>query len=378
MQVPLLDLGCLYRRHRGSIDAAIARVLGHQRFVLGAEVEEFEQAMSDYLEEGPRCLGVSSGTSALLLCLMALDVGPRDEVIVPAYSFISTASVVSRLGATPRFVDVLPDTLNLDVGQVGEQLSEQTRAVIPVHLFGLAADIDELQRLLHKKDRSDVAIIEDAAQGLSGRYRGRQLGNFGRMACFSFFPSKNLGGFGDGGLVATHDSAVAERLDSLRRHGQTARYHHEWLGINGRLDALQAAILGAKLPHLDGWTEERRANAERYRALFDTHELAEHVALPAGDGVEGTRHAYNQFNIRVMRGRRDALRQFLRDADVGTAIYYPTPLPYQRCFASLGHQRGAYPVSEQAADSSLAIPVYPGLTTTMQEYVVERIAAFFA
>ncbi|MBN1946198.1 MAG: DegT/DnrJ/EryC1/StrS family aminotransferase [Bradymonadales bacterium] len=391
MNIPFVDLTPLYLEHRDEIHDALARVLDSQRFIMGPEVLAFEREMAAYLSPtesagsqageattaSVACMGTSSGTCSLLLSLMALDVGPNDEVIVPAYSFIATASTVRLCGARPVFVDVTPDSLNLDCEQVAEQLTEKTRAIIPVHLFGRPADMEALRNVLDSSGREDIAIIEDAAQALGASLSGRRLGTLSEFGCFSFFPSKNLGGFGDGGLVATPDPSLAERVRILRTHGGKDRYYNTRIGINGRLDALQAAILRTRLAHLDDWIAQRRQNAARYRLLFDQAGLLSQVQLPPDDGDGRFFHTYNSFNLRVPGGRRDALRAALEEHHIGTAVYYPTPLPHQPCFASLGNRWGQFPVAEQASAEILAIPIYPGLSVEAQEYVVHHIARFF-
>jgi dTDP-4-amino-4,6-dideoxygalactose transaminase len=377
-RVPLLDLVGLYQRHRAEVDAAIARVLASQQFILGPEVEAFEAELGTYLGGGLHAVGVSNGTDALRLALMALGVGPGDEVVVPAYTFVATASAVSLTGARPVFVDVRDDTLNMDTTQLADRLSERSRAVIPVHLFGLAADLDALAAVLAGAGYADLPVVEDAAQALGGRLGGRALGTIGRLGCYSFFPSKNLGAFGDAGTVVTADAGLAEQLRLLRNQGRRRPYHHEVIALNARLDALQAAVLRARLPHVDDWVAERRRHAQRYREAFDERGLLDRLRPPAHDPGGRALHGYNQFNVRVLGGRRDELQRFLAERGVGTAVYYPEPLPTQPCFADLGYRPGQFPVSEAAARESLALPVYPGLTADQQEYVIEMIGAFWA
>jgi dTDP-4-amino-4,6-dideoxygalactose transaminase len=376
VRVPLLDLSAQYAPLRDEILAAIARVADSQRFILGAEVEAFEQEMAAAI--GVRhAIGVSSGTDALLVALMALDIGPGDEVVLPTYSFFATAGSVARLGATPTLVDIDPVTFNADPRSVERAVTDRTRAIMPVHLFGLCADMDPILDLA--RDRG-IPVIEDAAQAIGAWHqpsgwsgKPRQAGTMGAMGCFSFFPSKNLGAFGDAGLVTTNDDALAHRLRLLRGHGAHPKYFHRIVGGNFRLDAIQAAVLRVKLPHLEGWTTGRRRNAERYRTMFKEAGLDGIVALPVEP--PGRRHSYNQF---VIRGpQRDALRAHLESAGVGTEIYYPVPFHLQECFRGLGRRAGEFPEAERAAGETLALPVYGELNESQQSHVVEAIAAFY-
>jgi dTDP-4-amino-4,6-dideoxygalactose transaminase len=367
--VPLLDLQAQYRPIRAEILEALTRVADSQRFILGPEVEAFEREIAAQLEV-EHAVGLSSGTDALLAVLMALGIGPGDEVITPTYSFFATAGTVSRLGATPVFVDIDPLTFNLDPAAVARALSPRTRAIVPVHLFGLSADLDPM---LDAARRAGVPIIEDAAQAIGARYHGRVLGGHGLAACFSFFPSKNLGAFGDGGLATTNDAGLARELRLLRNHGAEPKYVHARVGGNFRLDAIQAAVLRVKAPHLAAWSDARRRNADRYRALFDEAGLAGTVELPIEP--PGFTHIYNQFVIRVPQ--RDALRAYLTSQHVGTEIYYPIPFHRQACFADVPSARDAFPAADRAAETSLAIPIYGELTRAQQAHVVAAIAAFF-
>lgn len=382
MQVPLLDLSAQFARIRPDVLRAIEAVCDSQRFILGPVVEEFERAMAAYVGAA-HAVGVSSGTDALLAALMAAGVGAGDEVITPTYSFFATAGCVWRLGARPVLVDVEPATLNVTADAVAAALTPRTRAIIPVHLYGQMADMGPIRDVAA---RAGVAVIEDACQAIGASDASGRAGAVGTMAAFSFFPSKNLGAFGDAGLVTTNDAALAARLRLLRGHGAATRYHHDVVGGNFRLDALQAAVLGAKLPHLDGWTGGRRANAARYRTLFTEAAARAGVAIappaagptPAGTlslPVErpGVHHVYNQFVIRV--GGRDAVKAHLTSAGVGCEVYYPIPFHLQACFASLGYRRGAFPVAEAAAGDSLALPIYPELTGAQQQYVVDAVVA---
>jgi dTDP-4-amino-4,6-dideoxygalactose transaminase len=355
MKVPLLDLKAQYAPLRDEIRAAMDRVCDSQHFILGPEVEALEREIADFC--GAKAgVGVSSGTDALLLALMAIGVGPGDEVITTPYSFFATAGVVARLGAKPVFVDVDGDTFNLRSDRVAAKVSPRTKAILPVHLFGRCADLDPLLGL-------GVPVIEDAAQAIGARDgKGRSAGATGLMGCLSFFPSKNLGGFGDGGMILTNDLELAERLRVLRVHGSKPKYYHKWVGGNFRLDALQAAVLRVKLKRLPAWTAGRRANAERYRKLFA--EARSSVRLP-GD-VPG--HIYNQFVIRL--ADRDRVQKRLAEAGIGTEVYYPVPLHLQECFAALGHRRGDYPDAEACAADSLALPIFPELNSEQQSAVV--------
>ena len=370
MQVPLLDLAAQYAPIRDAVVEAVTRVVDTQRFILGPEVEAFEAEAAAYL--GARhAIGVSSGTDALLVAMMALDVGPGTEVIVPTYSFFATAGCVSRLGATPVLVDIEPETYNIDVDAVRRAITPRTRAIVPVHLYGQAA---EMTPLLTVAREYGLRVIEDAAQALGATYGDRHLGTLGDAGCFSFYPSKNLGAAGDAGLVTVNDDELAARVRKLRVHGAQRTYYHEEVGGNFRLAAIQAAVLRVKLPHLDAWTESRQRNADRYRGLFAERAPGVPVQLPVVQ--PGRRHIYNQFVIRAER--RDALRDHLRANGVGCEIYYPVPFHLQPCFAYLGVPRGALPESERAASDTLALPIYSELTESQQRHVVDVIAAFYA
>jgi dTDP-4-amino-4,6-dideoxygalactose transaminase len=364
--VPLLDLDAQYRPLRDELLAAMIRVCDSQVFINGPEVTALERELAAYL--GVRkAVAVSSGTDALLVALMALGVGPGDEVVTSTFSFFATAGCVARLGATPRLVDIDPVTYNLDPAAVRAALSPRTRAIIPVHLYGLCADMDPILAIAKE---ANLAIIEDAAQAIGSTYKGRQAGSMGTVGCFSFFPSKNLGGFGDGGLVTTNDDRLGDEIRLLRNHGAEPKYFNKRIGGNFRLDALQAAVLRVKLPHLAAWSDARRTNAARYRRLFDTAGLADRITLPAAPADCG--HIYNQFVIRVPD--RDRVRARLTENGIGTEIYYPVPFHLQECFASLGHTRGDFPHAEAAADSTLALPIFPELTESQQSAVVSALA----
>jgi dTDP-4-amino-4,6-dideoxygalactose transaminase len=373
MRVPLLDLKPQFAAIEGDVRRQLDEVLASQHFVLGPKVRELEARLAEYC--GARhAIGVSSGTDALLVALMALEVGPGDEVVTTPYSYFATAGCVARLGATPVFVDIDPSTMNLDCEKAAHAIGPRTRAVIPVHLFGRCAELAPLREAARTRG---VAIVEDAAQALGAELDGRRAGSLGTIGCFSFFPSKNLGAFGDGGLVTTDDDALARKLRVLRVHGSEPKYFHKWIGGNFRLDALQAAVLLAKLPHLDDWTARRQANAERYRARFREHALSGEggpVALPP-PGVPGGRHVMNQFVIRAQS--RDALKAFLLAREIETEIYYPLPLHLQECFAPLGLRAGAFPVAEACARDALSLPIYPELPAEAIDYVVGTVAEFY-
>jgi dTDP-4-amino-4,6-dideoxygalactose transaminase len=366
--IPLLDLRPQYAPLRDQILAAVTRVCDSQRYIMGPEVAAFEREIAVLLGV-PYAVAVSSGTDAVLLALMALGIKAGDEVITPAYSFFATAGAVARVGATPVFVDIDPVTFNVDPARVEAAITPRTKAIVPVHLFGLCADMAAVMRLA---DRHGIPVIEDAAQAIGARSDGKPAGSIGAFGCFSFFPSKNLGAFGDAGLVTTGDPALAHRAALLRNHGMEPRYYHHVVGANFRMDELQAAVLRVKAPHLDAWTEARRMNAQRYTRLFGEAGLSSHVTLPAEP--PGCRHIFHQFVIRV--AERDGLQAHLDRRQIGTAIYYPVPFHLQPCFAYLGYRRGDCPVAEQAADETLAIPIYSELTVEQQQTIVEAIGEF--
>jgi len=374
ISVPLLDLVAQYGPLRAEILRAITRVCDSQRFIMGPEVDGLERELGAMLG-AEHAIGVSSGTDALLAVLMAIGIGPGDEVITPTYSFFATAGCVSRLGGTPVFVDIDPITFNVDPAAVERALTPKTKAILPVHLFGLVADMD---RLVGIAERANVPIIEDAAQAIGATCNGRQAGTIGLAGCFSFFPSKNLGAFGDAGLVTTNDASLARELRLLRNHGAEPKYYHSNIGGNFRLDALQAAVLRVKAPALDAWTDGRRRNAGTYRALFRDagldHAAGGVVRLPVEPA--GYRHIFNQFAIRVPQ--RDALRRHLESRTIGTEIYYPVPFHRQECFAGVPTSQGTFPVADDAAASSLALPIFAELTHDQQRHVVTSIAEFYA
>ena len=386
MKVPLLDLTLQYQELKKELDEAVLRVSESQYFILGPEVEKMEKEFCEFL--GCKyAIGVSSGTDALLLALMAIDLKPGDEVIVPTYSFFATAGVVSRLNAVPVLTDNDPVSFNIDPNEIENKITPNTRAIIPVHLYGQSADMDPIMEIAKNHN---LIVIEDGAQAISSEYKdGRNAGTIGDMGCYSFFPSKNLGCYGDGGLVVTNDDKLAHMLKIKRVHGGEPKYYHRVIGGNFRLDALQAAVISVKLPHLNKWSESRRKNAERYNQLFIGAGLAEEtgrtefdennsVLLPKAvyrdyEGLTNY-HIYNQYIIRVED--RDDLRRALADNGVSTEIYYPVPFHLQDCFSDLGYHEGDFPHAENAGKSSLAIPIYPELRDEQLLYVVEKIKEF--
>lgn len=369
MNVPLLDLKAQYQVIKSEVLAVMETVCDEQGFVLGPRVANFEKAMAQYV--GSRyAIGCASGSDALLLALMAFGVKTGDEVITVPFTFFATAGAISRLGAKPVFVDIQPDTYNIDPHLIEQAISPRTKVVIPVHLFGQCADMAAINEIAKRRR---LRVIEDACQAIGAAQQGRRAGVLADVGCFSFFPTKNLGGFGDGGLMTTDDQAVADALSMLRVHGSRVRYLHEAVGINSRLDALQAAVLQVKLKYLDQWTEGRRRNAERYRSLFTDAKLLDRVTLPPT--AQGNFHVYNQYTVKVTK--RDELRNFLKDKGVGSEVYYPLPMHLQNCYRDLGHQKGSFPVSERAAEEVISLPIYAELTEDQQAYVVQMIQEFY-
>jgi dTDP-4-amino-4,6-dideoxygalactose transaminase len=368
-KVPLLDLKAQFAPLRADVLEAVTRVCDAQQFILGPEVEGLERELEAFLGI-PHAVGVSSGTDALLAALMALEVGPGDEVVTTPFSFFATAGAIARLGARPVFVDIDRATFNIDADAVASVMTSKTKAIMPVHLFGQSADMAPIVDI---SERSGVPVVEDAAQAIGTCYRGRPVGGIGTIGCFSFFPTKNLGAFGDAGLVTTSDGTLARKLRAIRQHGGEVKYRHELVGANFRIDALQAAILRVKLPHLNGWTAARRRNADRYEALFTQAGLTTTVRLPARSA--NSTHIYNQFVIRVPE--RDRLRVHLQSSGIGTEVYYPIPLHLQPCFRELGYRPGSLPVAETAANEALALPIYGELTEAQQSWVVEAIRNFY-
>lgn len=365
-----LDLKAQFAEIRGEVLAALTRVMESQIFILGKEVQSFEEEFA-HAFEAKHAISCASGSDALVLALMAAGVGPADEVITTPFTFVATAGSIARVGAKPVFVDIDPVTFNMNPGEVSAASTPRTRAIMPVHLFGLPADLTPITAVAEK---NKWIVVEDAAQAIGAKYRNAYVGNFGHFGCFSFFPSKNLGGAGDGGMVTTRDSGSAERLRLLRAHGSRKKYHHEILGTNSRLDALQAAILRVKLHHLDEWTLARQARARRYRELFHASSLSAFVAVPT-DPPSQYFHVYNQFSIRCPE--RDRLREHLRNHGIPTEIYYPIPLHLQPAFSYLGYKPGQFPQAELISSQVLALPVFPELTEAQQEFVVQTIAKFY-
>ncbi len=369
--VPLLDVKRQYAPLREQLILAVTQVCDSGRYIFGPECEQLERAVAAYT--GARhAIACASGSDAILLALMALDIGEGDEVICPSYTFFATASAVWRLGAEPVFCDIEPSTFNIDPAKIEPLVSPQTKAIIPVHLFGQCAAMDEICRVAAKHN---LTIIEDACQAIGAEYSGRSAGTLGEMGCFSFYPTKNLGGMGDGGLLTTDRDDLAAKLKLLRGHGMEPRYYHQLVGINSRLDTLQAAVLNVKLPHLDEWARQRHHNAERYHTLFAEYGLDKILMLPFT--AKAATHVWNQYTIRVPDGRRNELRQHLTTLKIGTEIYYPVPLHEQKCFASLGYPLGSLPETELAARETLALPIFPELTADEQQTVVAAIAGFF-
>jgi dTDP-4-amino-4,6-dideoxygalactose transaminase len=373
MQIPLLDLKIQYASIKAEIRAALEEVLESQLFILGPKVEEFEARIAAYT--GTRfAVGVSSGSDALLVSLMALDIGPGDEVITSPFTFFSTAGVVARLRAVPVFVDIDPLTFNIAPEKIEAAVTARTKAILPIHLFGQCADMDPIMAIANKYR---LAVIEDAAQSIGAEYHSRRSGAMGQLGIFSFFPSKNLGGFGDGGMVVTNDEALYDKLKVLRDHGAKPKYYHRIVGGNFRLDAIQAVVLGVKLKYLDGWSQKRRDNAAYYDRLL-AGAAAGAIAAPKAvyrAGGDQNHHIYNQYTIRAEA--RDGLRQFLKDQGVATEIYYPLPLHLQECFNGLGYKKGDFPIAEEAAGAVLSLPIYPELSTVQKDYIVEKIREFY-
>jgi len=370
MQVPFLDLKVQYAAIKDEIRRVIDEVCDSQQFILGSRVRGLEDEIARYCAIR-HAVGVSSGTDALLLALLALGIGRGDEVITTPYTFIATAASIARLGARPVFVDIDPARFTIDPKLIADRITERTRAILPVHLFGRCAEMEPILKLAAEHE---IAVIEDAAQALGAEdEHGRRAGSMGVLGCFSFYPTKNLGGFGDGGMIVTGDSSLATTLLSLRNQGSTSKYRHFLIGGNFRLDELQAALLIVKLKSLDQWTQQRINNAERYNALFHERGLEHLLRLP--ELPKNERHVFNQYVVRA--SRRDELSQFLKSRTIGHDIYYPLPLHLQACFKDLGYKENDLAASEQAAREALALPIYPELTVPMQEYVVDAIQEFY-
>jgi dTDP-4-amino-4,6-dideoxygalactose transaminase len=355
---------------RDEVLAAITRVVDSQKFILGEDVAKLEEEIAAYCG-AKYAVGCASGSDALFLALLALEIGPGDEVLTTPYTFFATAGAISRIGAVPVFVDVEEQTFNLDVNQAVKTLAAhpKIRALLPVHLFGGCADMDAILEMARQRG---IPVIEDAAQSIGSEYQGRRAGSIGLAGCFSFFPSKNLGGYGDGGMLTTNDSQLAERLKALRVHGRTGKYFHQWIGVNSRLDSLQAAVLRVKLRYLDEWSAGRQRNAERYCSQLRKYSIPVTPPLPA---MYQTRHIYNQFVIRC--AERDRLQVWLKEQGIGSEIYYPLPLHLQPCYSSLNHRKGDFPISEKLAAESLALPIQGELPIEDIDYVCETIRTFY-
>jgi dTDP-4-amino-4,6-dideoxygalactose transaminase len=366
--VPLLDVNRSNAALREEFLAAIAAVCDSGRFLYGPDVQEFERAFAATCD-ARHAIGCASGSDALLLALMAYDIGPGDEVITSSFTFFATASCIWRLGACPVFVDIEPDGFNLDPERIEAAITPATKAIIPVHLFGQCADMDAINDIAV---RHRLKVIEDGAQSVGAEYRARPAGSIGDIGCFSFYPTKNLGGFGDGGMLTTNDDQLAERLRQLAAHGMQPRYHHPMVGINSRLDSIQAAVLNVKLTRLGRWTSQRRANADRYHRLFAESGLDRWLVMP--EQLPQRYHVWNQFTLRVPDGQRDVLRARLTEMNIGTEVYYPIPLHQQECFKSLGYEPDSLPETDQAAREVLSLPIFPELTAAEQQLVVSSIA----
>jgi len=369
MKVPFLDLKTQYKGIKGEIMKAIVSVCNEQSFILGPQVKQFEKDIEKYYGIA-HAIGVASGSDALLLSLMAFGIGQGDEVLTSPYTFFATAGSIWRLGARPVFVDIDPVLFNISPEKLKRKITRRTKGIMPVHLFGQVADMDPIMEIAKARG---IPVIEDAAQSIGAEYKGKKAGTIGDMGCFSFYPSKNLGGFGDGGMIITDNDELDSKLRMLRVHGSSSKYRHEMTGCNSRLDSVQAAVLSVKLRYLEGWTKARIRNAERYKKLFQKKGLLKKIKIPST--LNGSRHVFNQFVIRVPR--RDDLRGALINEGIGTEIYYPLPLHLQPCFSELGYKEGDLKESEQAAKECLALPIYPELTEEMQRTVVESIARFY-
>ncbi len=368
MQVPLLDLKTQYSELKDEIMNAVNELADTQMFILGGSVERFEKEIAEYCDTGYAC-GVSSGSDALIISLMVEGIGPGDEVITTPFTFFATAGAIARLGAKPVFADISEEDFNIDAESAAEKITPKTKAIIPVHLFGQVADMG---RIMAIAEAEDLVVIEDACQAIGSEYEGSRAGSIGHYGCFSFFPSKNLGCFGDGGVVTVNNASRLEMLKIFRNHGSNPKYYHKYIGGNFRLDALQAVVLSIKLKQLDSWSKARQKNAAEYRSLFARAGLDDKVSLPV-KSEHCTRHIYNQFTIRVHGQKRDKLKKALADAGIGSDIYYPVPLHLQECFSSLGYRKGDFPVSEKACEEVLSLPIYPESTREQRQYVVDTV-----
>jgi len=370
VNVPFLDLKAQYRTIKPEIMAAIEAVCDEQGFILGPRVVELEQALAKYVGAS-HAIGCASGSDALLLSMMAMDIGHGDEVITVPFTFFATAGSISECGARPVFVDVQPDTFNMDPAKIEAKITPRTKSIMPVHLFGQCADMEAINAIAKRRN---LTVIEDACQAIGSSRNGVKAGALGDTGCFSFFPTKNLGGFGDGGMITTRTAQLSEKLMMLRVHGSKIRYVHELPGINSRLDALQAAVLRVKLNHLDKWAEGRQRNAKRYEQLFADAKVLDRVTLPRTD--KGNVHVYNQFTVCAQK--RDDLRAYLKEKRVGSEIYYPIPLHLQSCYRELGHKKGDFQISERVAEEVLSLPIYAELTDDQLAYVVATIKEFYS
>ncbi len=368
--VPLLDLARQHEPLLEEFTESLAAVCRSGQFVLGPEVVKLEESVAEY-SQAKHAIGCASGSDALLLALMACGVGPADEVILPSFTFFATASAVTRLGATPIFADIEPETFNICPESIESLINPATKAIIPVHLFGQCANMDRIGEIAAE---AKLSVVEDAAQAIGAEFAGCRAGSIGDIGCFSFYPTKNLGGAGDAGMLTTNNDELADKLQLLRGHGMRPRYYHKEIGVNSRLDSFQAAVLNVKMPYLERWSQMRQANAARYTELFNIAALEDFVVLPAT--APNCRHVWNQYVIRVKDGRRDALREHLAAAKIGSEIYYPLGLHQQECFEYLDFSYGELPETERAAGEVLALPIFPELTAKEQEIVVSRIASF--
>jgi dTDP-4-amino-4,6-dideoxygalactose transaminase len=367
--IPMLDLKAQYTQIKAEVDEALARVVASTQFINGPDVEGLEEEIARY-SQARHGIGVSSGSDALLVCLMALDIGPGDEVITTPYTFFATVGAIARVGATPIFADIDPTTFNINPAAVAARITPRTRAIVPVHLFGQCADMDPI---LDVAQKHGIAVIEDAAQAIGAEYKSRRAGAMGTAGCFSFFPSKNLGCFGDGGAVVTNDTSLAEKIRLLRGHGSHPKYYHKLIGGNFRLDTIHAAVLRVKLKYLDGWTAARQQGASYYTAALAKHGLAGSLALTPK--IVQSRHIFNQYVVRFED--REGVRDHLKKERVTTEVYYPQPMHLQECFAYLGHRPGEYPESERAALNTLALPMYPEMSNTQRDRVVRGIVGHY-
>lgn len=370
--VPLLDVNRQNQPLRDEILAAITEVVDSGAFLKGPAVRQLEAEVAQMCGVD-HAVGCASGSDALLVALMALDIGPGDEVILPSFTFFATAGAVTRLGATPVFADILPDTFNIDPADIARRITPATKAIIPVHLFGQSADMDAINAIAADHG---LTVIEDAAQAIGATYQGQPIGSLGRVGCISFYPTKNLGGMGDGGMITTNDAELADKMRVLCDHGQEPRYYHHYVGLNSRLDTIQAAALRVKVPKLAGYAEARTRHAARYDAAFNNSAIGAVMTTPTE--AHGCPSVWNQYTVRVANGRRESLQQWLTDRKIGSAIYYPVPLHLQKCFANLGYRRGDLPHTERAADEVLSLPIFPELTYEEQGRVIDAVNAYAA